>query len=131
GRAFGIFLQPNSGGGYANRCDLGTITGTGNWEIFSKTLAQGSNLATFISFMNTHPAAGLEYVTGQATSLTSYQTGGTLLYDNINLYYESSLPDAEGWRPYEVRLSDGTQGPTGTRFIDFLNANNSISFVPT
>ncbi|MGI8603383.1 MAG: lamin tail domain-containing protein [Verrucomicrobiales bacterium] len=130
GKQIGIFFQPDQGGGYANRCDFGLLTGTGNWEVFNRTFDQGTNVATFLSFMNSHPGAPLQFVSGQGAPITTYQNGDTLLYDDLNLFYETTTPDPEGWRLYEVKLSDGSQGATGTRFTDALNAASSVSFLP-
>src|SRR5262249_43293357 len=104
------------GGSTANRANLGTIAGTGAWVGIQREFATAGNAESFRTALNT-------------ANTTAFQL--TFVFPaNPAVGEQMALDDARivPWRIYSTLLSAGTNTQ---RFLDYLNNNASVSFIPT
>ena len=114
GVTFTVYAEP-TGGSTANRANLGTLTGNGTWQTFTREFATAANVDNFRIALNTGATTTFQLTfTGPAAA----PLGMLLSLDDVQV-----LP----WRTYSVTLSQGTNQQ---RFMDTLNAGASIAFVP-
>ncbi len=106
------------GGSVSNRVNLGTLTGNGTWQSVTKEFAGASNVEAFRADLNTANSTQFQ--------LTFVFPSNPLIGDQMALDNVRILP----WRLYSTLLSGGTAG-NQQRFVDYLNANSLISFIPT
>ena len=106
------------GGSSSNRVNLGTLTGNGTWQSVTKEFAGAGNVEAFRTDLNT--ANSTQF---QLTFIfpSNPVAGEQLALDDVRI-----LP----WRLYSTLLSGGTVG-NQQRFVDYLNANSLITFIPT
>ena len=109
-----LYAEP-IGGSTANRANLGTLTGNGTWQTSAFEFAQASNVEAFRTALN----AG----TTTTFQITFVCPNNALLGHIISI----DDPAVLRWRTYQVTLNQGTNQQ---RFMDYLNQNSSISFVP-
>jgi hypothetical protein len=115
GTTVSLFAEP-VGGSTANRANLGSIVGTGAWVSLAREFATAGNVENFRAALNT---AGTT-----AFQLTFVFPANPTLGDKLALDDVRVVP----WRLYSTLLSAGTNTQ---RFLDYLNANLLVTFVPT
>ncbi len=106
------------GGSVSNRVNLGTLTGNGTWQSITKEFAGAGNVEAFRTDLNTANSTQFQ--------LTFIFPSNPALGDQMALDDVRILP----WRLYSTLLSGGTAG-NQQRFVDYLNANSLITFIPT
>ncbi|MDB6034798.1 MAG: hypothetical protein JWM16_5136 [Verrucomicrobiales bacterium] len=116
GVAFQVWAEPGSGG-FSNRVDWGTLMGDGTWQLVRRDFASLSGAANFRAALNAANSRNFKLLFQGSPSLG---VGTWIQLDDFQV-----VP----WRKYEVRLADATNGQPA--FINYLNANNLLSFVPT
>ncbi|HXG47153.1 MAG TPA: CotH kinase family protein, partial [Methylomirabilota bacterium] len=115
GVAFDVWVEPGSGG-FSNRLDWGSITGTGGWEIVRRSFAGHPNTERFRLALNAARTRNVKLFFRASAALGA---GTVLQLDDLQV-----IP----WRQYEVRLADGTNGHAA--FLGFLNGQGRVSFRP-
>ena len=116
GVTFQVWAEPGSGG-FSNRVDWGTVIGDGSWQLVRRefvNLAGSENFRTALNMANTR---NFKLVFQGSASVGA---GAWIQLDDFQV-----MP----WQKYEVRLGDGTNGQPA--FLNYLNANHSVSFIPT
>ncbi|MEO7319325.1 MAG: lamin tail domain-containing protein, partial [Chthoniobacteraceae bacterium] len=103
------------GGSTANRANLGTLTGNGTWQSFTRELATAGNVEAFRAALNTAVTTTFQ--------ITFVCPNDAPLGDIISI----DDPVLLRWRSYQVTFG---QGANQARFLDFVNQASSISFVP-
>lgn len=106
------------GGSVANRANLGTLTGNGTWQSVMKEFTGAGNVEAFRTALNTLNTTQFQLTFVFPSNLA---LGDQLALDDVRI-----LP----WRLYSTLLSGGTAG-NQQRFVDYLNANSLITFIPT
>ena len=106
------------GGSVSNRVNLGTLTGNGTWQAVTKEFAGAGNVEAFRADLNTANSTQFQ--------LTFVFPSNPLAGDQMALDDVRILP----WRLYSTLLSGGTPA-NQQRFVDYLNTNSLISFIPT
>ncbi|MEK0450986.1 MAG: hypothetical protein RL088_3254 [Verrucomicrobiota bacterium] len=106
------------GGSVSNRVNLGTLTGNGTWQSVTKEFAGATNVEAFRTDMN---AANSTQFQLTFVFPSNPSVGEQMAIDDIRI-----LP----WRLYTTPLSGGTAA-NQQRFVDYLNSNSLISFIPT
>ena len=86
GRTQTFYLESNNGGTAGERANLGTLTGTGNWETFAVQLSDAAQGAALRTKLN-GSFSKLTKLTGFYAG-TPFTSGEAVQLDSINLYYE-------------------------------------------
>ena len=114
GTSVSFWAEPAPTGGYNNRADFGTLTGTGAWQTITREFSTAGNLAAFIASMNAQNTRSF----GLQFSANTTTTGTKLRVDDIEVV---------SWQLYSVNLGAGNQ--PGSRFNNALNGASSVSLV--
>jgi hypothetical protein len=116
GVTFQISAEPGNGSP-PNRVDWGSITGDGTWQIIQRDFATAVGAENFRTTLNAMNSRNFKFVV-KARRISAPERGfnSTIFksFRGTNTKFISPMPRA-GNRP----------------FLNYLNANNSISFVPT
>jgi len=110
-----LYAEP-IGGSTANRANLGALTGNGMWQTIARELATALNVEAFRTALN---AAGTTTFQLTFAGPTNAPAGDIIALDD---------PVLLRWRTYQVTLD---QGNNQQRFLDYLNQQSSVSFIPT
>ena len=116
GVTFQVWAEPGTGG-FSNRVDWGMVTGDDTWQLVQRDFATAPGAENFRAALN---AARLRAFTLVFQGSASLGVGTWIQLDDFQI-----VP----WARYDVRLGDGTNGQSA--FLSYLNANNSVSFIPT
>jgi hypothetical protein len=79
----GCRLEPMLPDSYAKRVDLGNFTATGEWGSFDMSLGEGTNHEGLLAAIAAENPTSFKIVWAQAGPLTNYQSGDTLLIDDV------------------------------------------------
>ncbi len=91
GRTQAFYLESNSGGTAAERADLGTFVGTGNWETYSSSLSDIPNSTALLTKLNAS-FNGQQKVAKLTVfwAGTNFANGEAVQLDTLNLYKETA-----------------------------------------
>ncbi len=106
------------GGSVSNRVDLGTLTGNGSWQSITKEFAGAGNVEAFRTDLN---AANSTQFRLTFVFPANPVAGEQLALDDVVI---------SPWRNYTTLLTGGTPA-NQQRFLDYLNTNSLITFIPT
>ena len=109
-----MYAEP-TGGSTANRANFGTLTGTGAWQTVTREFGAAGNVEAFRAALNTAGTTTFQ--------ITFVGPGLVALGDVISV----DDPVLLRWRSYQVTFGTGANQQ---RFMDYLNGNTSIAFVP-
>ena len=110
-----LFAEP-VGGSTANRATFPVLTGNGTWQVYTREFATATNIENLRGALNTAVSNTLQL---NFTGPNNAVIGEVISLDDIEI-----VP----WRYYQTLLSAGTNQQ---RFLDYLNQNNLVSFIPT
>ena len=85
GASYHVRFEPELEDSWPKRIDLGPITATGEWQVFAKALAEGTNLDAFIGMMKSGNPGRFKLVWGHEGASSNYQSGDSLLIDDIRI----------------------------------------------
>ena len=110
-----LFAEP-VGGSTANRATFPVLTGNGTWQVYTREFATATNIENLRGALNTAVSNTLQL---NFTGPNNAAIGEVISLDDIQV-----VP----WRSYQTLLSAGTNQQ---RFLDYLNQNNLVTFIPT
>ena len=86
GRTMDVRFEPllaNHGDGWPLRCDMGSLVGNGQWQLFDRKLSSGSNLGPFATATIDDARSGY-LVFANHGGVGEYGSGDTLLLDDLS-----------------------------------------------
>ena len=106
------------GGSVSNRANLGTMTGNGTWQSVTKEFAGAGNVEAFRTDLNTANSTQFRLTFVFPSNPVA---GEQLALDDVVI---------TPWRNYTTLLTGGTTA-NQQRFLDYLNTNSGVTFIPT
>jgi hypothetical protein len=85
GATYNVRFEPEIDDSWINRIDFGSINANGKWQIFAKSLAEGTNQPAFLQTMSDVKPTRFKLVWGQDGPGSNYQPGDSLLIDDIRI----------------------------------------------
>lgn len=85
GATYNVRFEPEIPESWISRIDFGSIHATGDWQVFAKSLAEGTNQPAFLQMLSEQQPARFKLVWGQEGPSSNYQPGDSLLIDDIRI----------------------------------------------